>query len=259
VQNFAYRPGFGVAGEIEGAKVAVGAAEFLASFGADAGVFEVEAGALMGQGASCFFVGVNGRAAGFFAVADPVRGEAKEALDRLRALDLDIALVTGDREATARAIAAQLGITKVFAEVRPEGKIAALKELAKSGPVAFVGDGVNDAPALAAADVGVAMGAGTDIAIESAQVVLMASDLRRVAQAFALSRATLRNIRQNLFWAFGYNILLIPIAMGALYPKFGILLDPSLGAAAMACSSLFVLANALRLKRFGKATLSSQS
>ena len=250
VVNFAYRPGLGVAGEVEGAKIAVGAADFLSSLGADAQRFEAGAEAMAGQGATCFFISVNGRAAGYFAVADPVRGEAKEALGRLRALGLELALVTGDREATARSVAAQLGVERIFAGVRPEGKVAALRELAKGGPVAFVGDGVNDAPALAAAAVGIAMGAGTDIAVESAQVVLMASDLRKVAQAFALSRATLRNIRQNLFWAFGYNVLLIPVAMGALYPSFGLLLDPSLGAAAMACSSLFVLANALRLRRF---------
>ena len=168
----------------------------------------------------------------------------------MRALGLRVALITGDREATARAIAARIGIDEIFAGRRPEGKVAALQELAKAGPVAFVGDGINDAPALAAADVGIAMGAGTDVAVESAQVALMSSDLRKVAQAFALSRATLRTIKQNLVWAFGYNILLIPLAMGALYPSSGLLLNPALGAAAMACSSLFVLGNALRLRQF---------
>ena len=168
----------------------------------------------------------------------------------MRALGLRVALITGDREATARAIAAKIGIDEIFAGQRPEGKVAALRELGQGRPVAFVGDGINDAPALAAADVGIAMGAGTDVAVESAQVALMSSDLRKVAQAFALSRATLRTIKQNLVWAFGYNILLIPLAMGALYPSSGLLLNPALGAAAMACSSLFVLGNALRLRQF---------
>ena len=250
VEHFAYAPGLGVSGEIGGQKIGVGSAAFLTSLGADAKPLEVQAEELAGQGASCFFVGVDGKAAGLFAVADPVRPEAAAALASLRALGLHVALITGDREATARSVAAQAGVEQVFADRRPDGKVAVLRELAKSGPVAFVGDGVNDAPALAAADVGIAMGAGTDIAVNSAQVVLMASDLRIVATAFALSRATLRNIKQNLFWAFGYNVVLVPLAMGALYPSFGILLNPSFAAAAMACSSLFVLANALRLRRF---------
>ena len=250
VEHFAYAPGLGVSGEIGGQKIGVGSAAFLTSLGADAKPLEVQAEELAGQGASCFFVGVDGKAAGLFAVADPVRPEAAAALASLRALGLHVALITGDREATARSVAAQAGVEQVFADRRPDGKVADLRELAKSGPVAFVGAGVNDAPALAAADVGIAMGAGTDIAVNSAQVVLMASDLRIVATAFALSRATLRNIKQNLFWAFGYNVVLVPLAMGALYPSFGILLNPSFAAAAMACSSLFVLANALRLRRF---------
>jgi Cu+-exporting ATPase len=169
----------------------------------------------------------------------------------LQAQGLQVAMITGDNAATAAAVAQKIGVDHVFAQRRPEGKIEALQELAASGPVAFVGDGVNDAPALAGAAVGVAMGAGTDIAMESADVVLMSSDLTRVATAFGLSRATLSNIKQNLFWAFAYNIILVPVAMGALYPLNGLLLNPSLGAAAMALSSVFVLANALRLRRFG--------
>jgi Cu+-exporting ATPase len=250
VENFATRPGLGVSGEIDGEKIGVGSADFLAQLGADATPLEQQAEALARQGASCFFVSVDGKAAGLCAMADPPRPEAKEALQALRALGLKTVLITGDREATARAVAKTIGIDAVFAGQRPEGKVAVLRALEKDGPVAFVGDGVNDAPALAAADVGVAMGAGTDIALDSAQVVLMASDLRKVATAFALSRATLRNIKQNLFWAFGYNVVLIPVAMGALYPVAGILLNPSFAAAAMACSSLFVLANALRLRHF---------
>jgi Cu+-exporting ATPase len=250
VENFAYRPGLGVFGVIDGQKIGVGSAEFVATHGSDTNVLEKQAEDLAGQGASCFFVSVDGEAAGLFVMADPPRPEAAVAIGRLRALGLHVALVTGDREATARAVAAQTGVEQVFAAMRPEGKVAVLRELAKHGPVAFVGDGVNDAPALAAADVGIAMGAGTDIAVDSAQVVLMSSDLGKVATAFALSRATLRNIKQNLFWAFGYNVLLVPVAMGALYPSSGILLTPSFAAAAMACSSLFVLANALRLRHF---------
>jgi Cu+-exporting ATPase len=250
VADFAYRPGLGVAGVVEGQKIGVGSSDLLVALGADPKRLEPQAELWAGQGASCFFVSIDGQAAGLFAVADPVRPEAAAAIAALHALGLDTALVTGDREATARAVAARIGVDRVFAGMKPDGKVAALKELRAAGPVAFVGDGVNDAPALAAADVGIAMGAGTDIAIDSAQVVLMSSDLAKVAQAFALSRATLRNIKQNLFWAFGYNVVLIPVAMGALYPLNGTLLNPALGAAAMALSSLFVLANALRLRRF---------
>jgi Cu+-exporting ATPase len=250
VAHFTYRPGLGVTGEVGGASVAVGSADLLTSLGAATEVFAAKAEALATQGASCFFIAVDGKAAGLFAFSDPPRPEAAEGVAALRELGLRVALITGDRDATARAIAARIGIDEIYAGRRPEGKVAALHELAKAGPVAFVGDGINDAPALAAADVGIAMGAGTDVAVESAQVALMSSDLRKVALAFALSRATLRTIKQNLVWAFGYNILLIPLAMGALYPSSGLLLNPALGAAAMACSSLFVLGNALRLRQF---------
>ncbi len=248
--NFSYQPGLGVTGEVGGQKVAVGSAEFLGALGAAPDSFTQMAEELAGQGASCFFVAVDGRPAGLFAFSDPPRPQAAQAVKALHDLGLRVALVTGDRGATARFVGDQIGVDEIFAGRRPEGKVAALRELGKSGPVAFVGDGINDAPALAAADVGIAMGAGTDIAVESAQVALMSSDLGKVAQAFALSRATLRNIKQNLGWAFGYNVILIPVAMGALYPAFGIMLNPSLGAAAMASSSLFVLGNALRLRRF---------
>ena len=158
-------------------------------------------------------------------------------------------MITGDTEATARAIARELGIDEVVAGVLPAGKVAAIEALREGGKVAFVGDGINDAPALAAADVGIAIGTGTDVAIEAADVVLVSGDLAGVVNAIALSHATMRNIRQNLFWAFGYNVLLIPVAAGLLYPLWGIMLSPMLGAGAMAMSSVFVLTNALRLRR----------
>ena len=161
-------------------------------------------------------------------------------------------MLTGDREATARAIGEKLGIADIRAGLKPDGKVAALREIAASGAVAFVGDGVNDAPALAAAQVGIAMGAGTEIARNSAEVVLVGSNPAKAATAVKLSRAVLRNVKQNLAWAFGYNILLIPVAMGALYPVKEILLNPAFGAAAMAMSSLFVLGNALRLRAFAR-------
>ena len=158
-------------------------------------------------------------------------------------------MITGDNQATADKIAAELGIGHVVAEVLPAGKVDAIKALSVHGPVAFVGDGINDAPALAAADVGIAIGTGTDVAIETADVVLMSGDLGAVVNAFAISSATMRNIRQNLFWAFGYNVVLIPVAAGALYPFGGPLLSPALAAGAMAISCVFVLTNALRLRR----------
>ncbi|MCI4680242.1 heavy metal translocating P-type ATPase [Rhodoblastus acidophilus] len=250
VAHFAYQPGLGVTGDVGGARIAVGSAELLAALGASPDIFAKTAEDLAGQGASCFFIAVDGKPAGLFAFTDPPRPQAALAIAALRDLGLRVALITGDREATARAVGQKIGVDVIFAGRRPEGKVAALRELGLAGPVAFVGDGINDAPALAAADIGIAMGAGTDIAVESAQVALMSSDLAKVAQAFALSRATLRTIKQNLGWAFGYNIILIPVAMGALYPAFAIMLNPSLGAAAMASSSLFVLGNALRLRQF---------
>ena len=197
------------------------------------------------------YVAIDGRLAAIIAVADPVKPATPAAIDTLHAKGLRVAMITGDNRHTANAIARRLGIDEVVAEVLPDGKVDALRRLQTNGTtVAFVGDGINDAPALAQADVGLAIGTGTDVAIESADVVLMSGDLRGVPNAIALSRATMINIRQNLFWAFAYNASLIPVAAGVLYPAFGILLSPIFAAAAMAASSVCVLTNALRLRRF---------
>ncbi len=203
------------------------------------------------QGKTPIYLAVNGELAALMAVADPIKPSAVSAISALHSLGLKTVMITGDNIHTAQAVASQLGIDQVHAQVLPEGKVAVLQSLRDKGAVlAFVGDGINDAPALATADVGIAIGTGTDVAIESASVVLMSDDLHGVANAVGLSRATLRNIKENLFWAFAYNVALVPLAAGALYPNFGILLSPMFAAGAMACSSVFVIANALRLKRF---------
>jgi Cu+-exporting ATPase len=198
---------------------------------------------------------VDGTLAAVVAVADPIKESTPAALDALHELGIEVAMITGDDERTARAIADQLGIDRVQAEVLPEDKAAAITAFQEGGQtVAFVGDGINDAPALATADVGIAIGTGTDVAIESGDIVLMSGDLRGVPNAVHLSTHTLRNIKQNLFWAFAYNILLIPVAAGVLYPAFGLLLSPALAALAMVFSDLFVVGNALRLRRLEAAT-----
>ncbi len=237
-------PGQGVRGEIAGAPVLLGTEAFLAENGVSVQAFSAEASALSLQAKSVLFIAYGGRLAGVIAVADPVKPGAKAALAALRAQGLTLAMITGDRETTARAIAADLGIDQVIAGVLPTGKVAALHSLrAAHGPVLFVGDGINDAPALAEADVGLALGTGTDIAIDAADMVLMGGALSGVSTALSLARATLRTIRQNLFWAFAYNVALLPLAAVGY-------LSPMLAAGAMAGSSLFVLGNALRLRRF---------
>jgi len=250
VEDFAYEPGLGVSGRVGARKIAVGSVELMQALGADVSALAETERTQAGQGASVFYLAVDGVAAGLFAFADPPRPQSAAAVAALKALGVAPVMLTGDREATARAIGARIGVSDIGAGLKPEGKVAALQAYAKNGPVAFVGDGVNDAPALAAADVGLAMGTGTEIARNSAEVVLVGSNPEKAAAAVALSRAVLRNIKQNLAWAFGYNILLVPVAMGALYPVNGVLLNPAFGAAAMALSSLFVLGNALRLRTF---------
>ncbi|HCN72907.1 MAG TPA: heavy metal translocating P-type ATPase, partial [Pusillimonas sp.] len=188
---------------------------------------------------------------------DPLKESTAQAIEALHQLGLKVAMITGDNQRTAQAIGRQLGIDDVVAEVLPDGKVQAVSRLAEQyGPVAFVGDGINDAPALAQAQVGIAIGTGTDVAMEAADVVLMSGDLTGVSDAIALSKATMRNIRQNLFWAFVYNAALVPLAAGALYPAYGVLLSPVFAAGAMALSSVFVVSNALRLRRFQPLRLS---
>ncbi len=251
IEGFDATPGFGVAATVAGRIVAIGADRFMTKLGLDVSSFRSAAQLLGEQGKSPLYAAIDGRLAAVIAVADPIRETTPAAIKALHALGLKVAMITGDNAATAAAIARQLGIDEVAAEVLPDGKVAALKKFQNNGArVAFVGDGINDAPALAQADVGLAIGTGTDVAIEAADVVLMSGDLRGVPNALAISKATIRNIKQNLFWAFAYNALLIPIAAGALYPVNGALLSPILAAAAMALSSVFVLSNALRLKRF---------
>ena len=242
-------PGYGVEARVNGKLVQVGAERYLTRLG-----LELPAASkterLADEGKSPLYAAVDGQLAAVIAVADPLKASSLEAVQTLHHLGLRVAMITGDNVRTADAIARQLAIDEVLAEVLPGGKADAVKALQRQNRVAFVGDGINDAPALAQADVGLAIGTGTDIAIESADVVLMAGDLRGIANALALSKSTMTNIKQNLFWAFFYNIILIPIAAGALFPAFGVLLSPIFAAAAMAVSSVFVLTNALRLRGF---------
>ena len=249
--GFQSTTGMGVRAVVEGRRVEVGADRAMRAAGVDVEAFAAVAARLGGEGKSPLYAAVDGRLAAIIAVADPVKPDTPAAIAALHALGLKVAMVTGDNARTAQAIATRLGIDEVVAEVLPEGKVDAVRRLqARHGRLAFVGDGINDAPALAAADVGLAIGTGTDVAMEAADVVLMSGSLQGVSNAIALSKATIGNIRQNLFWAFAYNTALIPVAAGVLYPAFGILLSPILAAGAMSLSSVFVLANALRLRGF---------
>ena len=243
--------GFGVRAQVDGMRVEVGADRFMHQLGLDVVVFAAAAQQLGEQGKTPLYAALDGVLAAIIAVSDPIKHDTRAAIDALHALGLKVVMITGDNRRTGEAIARQLGIDEVVAEVLPEGKVEAVQRLkASHGHLAYVGDGINDAPALAAADVGLAIGTGTDVAIEAADVVLMSGSLRGVPTAIALSKATMANIGQNLFWAFAYNAALIPVAAGVLYPLWGVLLSPVYAAGAMALSSVFVLGNALRLKRF---------
>jgi Cu+-exporting ATPase len=243
-------PGKGVVGEVDGRPVALGNAALLAELGVDAAPIRDRAEALRADGGTVMLIAVDGRAAGLVEALDPVKPGAEEAVRALRAEGLRVVMVTGDGWTTARAVAKRLGIEDVEAEVLPGQKAEAVKRWRGPGrAVAFAGDGINDAPALAAADVGLAMGTGTDVAIESAGLTLVRGDLGGIVRARRLSRAVMRNIRQNLFWAFAYNAAGVPLAAGALFPLFGILLSPMLASAAMSFSSVTVIGNALRLRR----------
>jgi Cu+-exporting ATPase len=249
VEDFDAPPGRGVSGRVEGRQVVLGTADFLTAQDVDVHALIGPADALRGDGATVVHVGVDGTPAGLVAVADPVKDKTAAALAALRQQGIQVVMLTGDNRVTAQAVARRLGIDRVEAEVLPDHKSQVVTSLRDQGRiVAMAGDGVNDAPALAAADVGLAMGTGTDVAIESAGVTLLGGDLSGIVKARALSMATMRNIRQNLWFAFAYNIAGIPVAAGVLYPAFGLLLSPIIAAAAMALSSVSVIGNALRLR-----------
>jgi Cu+-exporting ATPase len=249
VREFDSPAGKGVTGAVDGRKVALGNGKFLAELGVATASLDAEADRLRRDGATAILLAVDGRAAGVLAIADPIKATTGEALEALTADGMRVVMLTGDNRTTAEAVARRLGITEVEAEVLPDQKSAIVDKLRRQGrTVAMAGDGVNDAPALAAAEVGIAMGTGTDVAIESAGITLLKGDLVGIVSARRLSRATMRNIRQNLFFAIAYNGAAIPIAAGVLYPAFGILLSPIIGAAAMAMSSVSVITNALRLR-----------
>ena len=248
-RDFASVTGQGVSGTIAGRRVALGNARMMQAQGIDIAALAAEADAMRAGGATVLFIGVDGQSGGAIAVADPVKASTPTALETLRQEGIRILMLTGDNATTAQAIARRLGIADVEAEVMPQDKHRIVRGLrAKGEVVAMAGDGVNDAPALAEADVGIAMGTGTEVAMHSAGVTLVKGDLMGIARARALSRATMRNIRQNLFFAFVYNAAGVPVAAGVLYPAFGLLLSPIVAAAAMALSSVSVIGNALRLR-----------
>ena len=250
VADFQSVTGKGVSGKVDGKAVSIGNRKLLESLNIDPGALDERAASLRAEGQTVMFVTIENKPAGLIGVADPIKESTPEAIRQLHEEGLKVVMLTGDNKVTAEAVARKLGIDRVTAEVLPEQKTEVIKHLQAEGRVvAMAGDGINDAPALAQAQVGIAMGTGTDIAMESAGVTLVKGDLRGIVRARRLSRATMRNIRQNLFFAFIYNALGVPIAAGVLYPFFGLLLSPMIAAAAMSFSSVSVVTNALRLNR----------
>jgi len=251
VEAFEVLPGTGVRAQVDAREVVLGNRALMAQTGVLLNGLEDWATELAHRGVTPMYVAIDSHSAGLIAVADTLKPESREAVEQLKALGLEVWMLTGDNRETAEAIARQVGIDRVMGEVLPEQKAAKIQELqARGGIVAMVGDGINDAPALAQADLGIAIGSGTDVAMAASDVTLVGGDLQHIVTSVALSRKTVGVIKQGLFWAFAYNVVLIPVAMGALYPVFGVLLDPVLAAAAMAMSSVSVVTNALRLRRF---------
>ena len=249
-EAFESHTGRGATGVVDGVALTVGNAALMAEWAVDVTPLRADAERLAGEGKTPMYAAVDGALAGVVAVADPIKAGSRDAVRRLRSLGLEVVMLTGDHRRTAEAVARAAGIDRVVAEVLPDGKLAEVRRLQAGGRVvAMVGDGVNDAPALAQADVGLAMGSGADVAVEAADVALMRGDLAGVARAIELSRRTMRTMKQNLFWAFAYNVVGIPVAAGVLYPAFGVLLSPILASAAMAFSSVSVVSNSLRLRR----------
>jgi Cu+-exporting ATPase len=252
VDDFQAEPGYGIEAKVEQRQVRIGAERYMRRLAIDVGEkAKAEADKLATAARTPIYAAVDGRLAAVIGVADPIKEGSAEAVRALKGLGVAVAMLTGDNRRTAEAIARQVGIEQVLAEVTPDRKAQEVERLQGEGKrVAFVGDGINDAPALARADIGVAIGSGTDIAIEAADVVLMSGDLRGIVDALALSKRTLRTIVLNFVWAYAYNVALIPVAAGALYPFTGVLLNPMLAAGAMSLSSLFVVSNSLRLRRY---------
>ena len=249
-RDFESRTGRGVLGQVDGRRVALGNAKLMDELGVDTQVLAERADALRRQGRTAMWVALDGKLAGVVAVADPIKESTPEAIRALHEAGLRVVMLTGDNRATAEAVARELGLDEVIADVLPDRKAEVVRELQAQGAVvAMAGDGINDAPALAQAQVGIAMGTGTDVAMESAGVTLVKGDLRGIARARTLSAATMRNIRQNLFFAFVYNAAGVPVAAGVLYPVLGLLLSPMIAAAAMSLSSVSVIGNAIRLRR----------
>jgi len=248
-EAFEAHPGRGVTGLVGGRRVAVGNEALMTAGALDLGRFGKLATERAAEGRTPVFVGVDGKVGGVISVSDPVRPTSAEAVSELRALGLEVVMLSGDRAGAAQAVARTVGVDRVIAEVLPDQKLEEIRKLQAGAPVVMVGDGLNDAPALAQADVGIAMGSGTDVAIEAGSITLMQNDLRAVPATVRLARRTLRVMKQNLFWAFVYNVIGIPIAAGVLYPMYGVRLSPAIAAAAMAFSSVSVISNSLRLRK----------